>query len=240
MVGQGISIEGLAKQAAALADERVRAVWIHDWVRDRVAFGFTPWFDEAPPDATLARGRGHCNPQAALFVAACRAAGLEARFHAVTISHEILDGIFPHGGPPPLLTHVFSEVRLAGQWRRTDSYIIDPALREAALARLAQTGRRMGYGVHGAGTGHWDGRSDAFSQFVDPAMAVADLGTFDSLTDVFRHPGYCHRYAGLRAATWLLPLRLLPGRFEARANQVLEAMRREVGPAVRETAAASL
>lgn len=220
-----VTVATLAAEARRIPDDRPRAVWLHDQVRDRVAFGFTPWFDEATPDVTLARGRGHCNPQARLFVTLCRAAGLTARYHAVTLHRDILAGIFPKGGPPPLVTHVFSEVLLDGHWRRTDSYIVDPALRQAAVPDLRQSGRTQGWGVHVDGTDHWDGHGDAFSQFVTPTMAVADLGPFEHYDAILQHPDYCQRYGGLRAATWLLPLRLVASWAEAAANRTLDDLR---------------
>ncbi|MEM9488822.1 MAG: transglutaminase-like domain-containing protein [Myxococcota bacterium] len=189
--------------------ERERAVAIHDFVRDRVRFGFTRHFDLASPDQTLTAGLGHCNPQAQLFVALLGAVDISARLHFVTIDNRILDGCFPPGrGPGDRLSHAFSEVRLGGRWVRTDSYIADPQLAAAARPRLRAAGKTMGHGVHVHGTGQWDGRSDAFSQFADPAMALADHGTFSSVAEFAATRHYRHRIGPIKMTT---ALRWLPG-----------------------------
>jgi hypothetical protein len=183
------------------ATEREQAVRIHDYVRDRVRYGFTPRFDEATPGETLAAGVGHCNPQTRLFVEMARTAGLEARFHFVTIAGEILRGVQPN--VPALISHGFAEVKVDGRWRKVDSYIVDPAHAAGALARLEREGREVGYGFHRRGTVVWDGASDAFSQLADPAMIVADHGTWDRAEDFFRSPGYEHRLGPLSFSSLL-------------------------------------
>ncbi|MEM8706168.1 MAG: transglutaminase-like domain-containing protein [Actinomycetota bacterium] len=206
------------------ADRRRRAIALHDLVRDEVAFGFTPWFDAARPRHTWRLGLGHCNPQAALMVAAFRRGGFDARFLPATIRNDILHGV---AQTPSLLSHVFTEVRVADRWVRLDSYIIDPRLREAAVARLHAEGRRIGYGCHVDATGDWDGESNAFSQVAEASMIVDLHEPVDELATFYRSRAYRHRAGGLRYATWLAPLRPfarpLGRRFSADAARVRSA-----------------
>ena len=51
------------------------AVKVHNYVRDQVLFGFTPYFDTATAAQTLELRAGHCNPKGCLFVELCRKAG---------------------------------------------------------------------------------------------------------------------------------------------------------------------
>jgi len=170
-LGERLVVGATTPEARALACFR--------YVRDEIRFGFTPRFDLASAEETLAFGRGHCNPQAVLFASLLHAVGVEARLHVVTISNEILAGIFPPpGGPPAQLAHIFTEVRLAGEWRRLDGYIVDPLLFANAVPRLRTEGRRLGWGVHVDGRIEWDGRSDCMAQFVGDDLRVGpDLGT---------------------------------------------------------------
>lgn len=181
--------------------ERERAVRIHDFVRDRIRYGFTPRFDEATPEETLEAGAGHCNPQTRLFVELARAAGLEARYHFVTIGGEILRGVQPN--VPALISHGFAEVKVDGRWLAVDSYIVDRAHAAGARARLEREGREVGYGVHRRGTVVWDGASDAFSQLADPTMILEDHGVWDRAEDFYASPGYAHRVGPLTFTTLL-------------------------------------
>lgn len=168
-----------------------RAVKIHDYVRDNLRYGFTNKFDEASPMETLSAGVGHCNPQTTLFVSMLRAVGIEARYHFVTLSGEILRGVLPN--PPSEISHGFAEVRLNGKWLKVDSYIVDPDHAAGALARLEREGRDVGYGIHSKGRVTWDGRSDSFSQFADSKMMIEDQGTWEEAEDFFASRGFRHR-----------------------------------------------
>lgn len=64
----------VASLSQGCSGPREVAVRLHDFVRD-IPFGFTPLFDGASPDATLALGRGHCIPKGSLFVAMLSLAG---------------------------------------------------------------------------------------------------------------------------------------------------------------------
>jgi hypothetical protein len=183
-----------------MAGERERAVALHDYVRDTVAFGFNPRFDLGPPEYVLSRHLGHCNPKSLLMVALFRAAGFEAHQHFVAISSDILKGAIPASRSwivPAQLSHSYVDVRVDGNWCAIDSFTIDTRLLHAAQARLAAEGRALGYGVRRDSTNAWDGRSDAFSQF-SPAMMLEDHGRIEDVDAYFRSRQYRHQLLGIR------------------------------------------
>ncbi len=168
----------VARVTEGAKDEVERAVRIHDFVRDRIAFGWAPTFDAGRASDTLARGVGFCNTKTPLFVTMLRAAGIPARIHFAGIDTRLLDPLIRPRGP--YVDHSYAEVLLGGRWLHVDSYIVDPPFHRAALARLRATGRTIGFGVHSRGRTRWDGRSDSFVQFVNdgssPALSDADFG----------------------------------------------------------------
>lgn len=177
-----------------LRTPRDKALALFSFMRDGIAFGFTPRFDRATPEETLRFGRGHCNPQAALFTALLHAVGLEARQHFVTLSNAVLDGLFPErASPPARITHSYTEVRLDGAWVPLDGYILDRSYHRAATALLRRQGRVLGLGAHRDGLVDWDGSSPCFSQMADPAMVLADHGATTEPERFYASPDYAQR-----------------------------------------------
>lgn len=188
-----------ARLTAGAAGDAARAVALHDFVRDRVRFGWAPAFERQRASEVLASGIGFCNTKSTLFVALLRAAGIPARVHFATLHRRVLDGLIRP--PQTYVDHSWTEASVNGRWVATDSYNVDLPLHRAALARCRAEGRLMGYGVHVNGTPHWDGRAPAFVQFVNDG-AVSDLsdedfGSFNDL-DRFRATG-----RGRNADHWL-------------------------------------
>ncbi|MFN2098518.1 transglutaminase-like domain-containing protein [Altererythrobacter sp. MF3-039] len=202
--------------------DKALAIAIHDFVRDEIAFGFTPYFDAASPATTLKLKVGHCNPQARLVVALFREAGFEARFQPVTISDEVLRGAV---SAVPRLSHVFAEVRVDGKWVRLDSYIADPALRTAAVERLECEQRVLGYGCHVSATGKWDGKSDSFSQVATPDLIEELHEPVSEIEDFYRSDKYLHRGGPLTFDTMFALGRPLPDLFMTVMNRRLNALR---------------
>jgi transglutaminase-like putative cysteine protease len=163
---------------AGATTPEARALAQFRFVRDEIHFGLTPRFDLASAEETLVFGRGHCNPKAVLFASLLRAARVEARLYLVTISNEILAGIFPPpGGPPVRLAHTFTEVRLAGEWRRVDGYMVDPMLHARAVPRLRAEGAVSAGGctwtAASTGTGEATARHSSWATRCSPARITA-------------------------------------------------------------------
>jgi hypothetical protein len=183
----------VASLAGPPRDERAMAVRIHDFVRDQIRFGWSLRFDRQTASEVLRARRGYCNTKSGLFMALLRAAEIPARLHCVAINRDILRGLVRP--PTSYVDHTYVEVRLEGIWHSTDSYIVDRALFTAAQRRLRREGAELGYGVHCQSTLDWDGRKDAFAQFVPSAGKVAvrgaDFGVYDDL-DAFYASGKGH------------------------------------------------
>lgn len=220
----GPTTVGRAAEQAELtaSSDRHLLVLLHDLVRDRVQFGFTPFFDSAEPATTFDLGVGHSIPQARLFVELLRREGFEARYAPVTITHELLHGVVRS---KLRLSHVFTEVRVDGAWQRLDSYVVDPPLRRAAVERLRARKRRVGYGCH-VDASDWDATGDAFSQIAEDRLIAAEHDPVDDLEDFFRSPDYQHRTGPVRYSSLLTPLRLVSDRVIADWNSGVEAVRR--------------
>ncbi len=174
------AVEGVTAEHAT---ERKKAIALHDYVRDNIKFGFNRYFDLSKPNHTLELSIGHCNPKGELMVALFREAGLEAHHHFVVLPKDIIKGVIPPGMRwliPAELSHCYTEVIVDGIWCNIDSYVLDGPLLTAARSKLSEEGRPFGYGTHGQSTNHWDGRSDAFSQF-DKDMMLEDHGRVDDL-----------------------------------------------------------
>jgi len=198
------TVAKVAEQVVArTTSEQERAIALHDYVRERVKFGFNRYFDAGEPDYTLVCGVGHCNPKSRLIVALFRAAGLESYQHFVAIPKDILKGAIPasrYWMIPAELSHSYVEVQVEGTWYAIDSYIVDTPLLQAAQARLAAEGCALGYGVRADSTNAWDGQSNAFSQF-DPGLMVEDHGCVHDLDAYFHSRRYRNQVLGLRFNT---------------------------------------
>jgi len=221
-----LTVARVAQQIAGGATtERTRAVALHDYVRDRVKFGFNKYFDAGDTDYILACSVGHCNPKTRLMAALFQAAGLESAQHFVVIPKDILKGAIPasrYWMIPAELCHSYTEVLVDGTWCAIDSYIVDTPLLRAAQARLAAEGRTLGYGVRTGSTNIWDGQSNAFSQF-EPGMMIEDHGRVQDLETYFSSEKYRNHVMGLR---FNIMFRLMGNAGVAGMNAHLEKLRK--------------
>lgn len=210
------AIAAAAREATAGIEEpRAQAVALHDFVRDRVRFGWTGRFHDQRASEVLASGVGYCNTKSTLFVALLRARGIPARPRFVSLDARILHGLIDPG--TPYVDHSVTEVWLDGRWIATDSYIVDRPAFAGAQARLRAEGRTLGYGVHRNGTTDWDGRRNAFAQFADPALAGPDPGAHPDIGALVDSGRALNRLGTV--ARWLFPA------FARQANRRIEALR---------------
>lgn len=196
-----------------------RAVKIHDFVRDRIAFGWASSFYDQTASEVLQSGVGFCNTKGTLFVAMLRAAGVPARQHFVDIHASILTPFIDPG--TPYVDHSFTEVLLLGRWLAVDSYIVDKPLYTAAKQKLEASAKVLGFGVHADGTCDWDGSNNAFAQFLSSgrfaALSTSDHGVFEDVGAFYS--------AGKGVNKLNLLLKLGFGVFARSANQRIAALR---------------
>ncbi len=185
-------ITGLAAEITQGATSPVAAaVLVHNWVRDRIAFGIPPAFYDIKASEVLDAGVGYCNPKATLFSALLRALGIPTRTRMFDLSAAVLAGLFDPGTAS--VDHAVTEVWLHGRWVGIDSYVVDLTLARAAALRLAAERREAGYGIHAAGRSEWDGqaatRIQCVAQTSDSKSAGswirADHGLFGDVADFY-------------------------------------------------------
>ncbi len=181
-------IVGLAAEIArGAATPAVAAVLVHDWVRDRIAFGIPAAFYNIKASDVPDVGVGYCNTKATLFSALLRALGIPTRTRMFDLSAAVLAGLFDPGTAS--VDHAVTEVWLHGRWIGIDSYVVDIALARAAARRLAAEGREAGYGIHKTGRSDWDGESATRIQCVQgttgPDWIRADHGHFRDVADFY-------------------------------------------------------
>ena len=216
--------EAAGKVTAELTTERQKAIALHDYVRDNIKFGFNRYFDMSKPSHTLELGMGHCNPKGELMVALFREAGLEAHHHFVVLPKGIIKGVIPPGMRwliPSELSHCYTEVKVEGSWCNIDSYILDGPLLSAARGKLSEEDLTFGYGANAHSTNHWDGKSDAFSQF-DKDMMLQDHGRVDDLKTYYSSDRYRNKVLGVRLNTFF---RFLGKGIEVHVNSYMDKLR---------------
>ncbi|MEO9386413.1 transglutaminase-like domain-containing protein [Chromobacterium phragmitis] len=210
------------------ADDREYVVALHDYVRDRVRFGFTTGFEGVTPEQTLAMARGHCNAQADLLCALLRGAGFDAGLRFVALDKRILR----HAVPAPVLLclpsrlfHAVTRVQLDGRCFHIDSYIFDrPGFRQQQR-RLRASGLERGYGL-GRGAGcEWAGRADAFSQ-AEPGDLRADNPQFPTLAAAVASRAGNNTLLGIHFNQWL---GCVPGPLRRASERYLNS---RLGPAM--------
>ena len=184
---------------------RERAVAIHDYVRDHIAFGFTLGFETVTPQQTLACRRGHCNAQGDLMRALLAAAGIRARLRFVRLDKRVLRQAVPapvYRCLPSYLFHAVTQVEIDGGWQHADSYLFPPSTFARQQRRLAATGWAQGHGVHRAGRCDWRADGDAFAQANARDLAPDDP-VFDSLAAAMTARAGNNRLLGLHFNQWL-------------------------------------
>jgi hypothetical protein len=159
---------------------------IFHFLRDEIMFGFPPKWDEVKASEVLDYGYGYCNTKAILFLALCKASGINARIHNGSINIEIMRGIFPSFAFPFLPDsggHSWVDVEIEGEWKSIDSYINDKVLYNNALDELKMSGRTTGYSIS-----LMDGKSSCdfnFGEkgFVHMGAVVEDHCTYQDLSE---------------------------------------------------------
>lgn len=197
-------LETLQRQGAFRSEEAA-CVAIHNFVRDEIAFGFTAGFEGVTPEHTLALRRGHCNAQGDLFCALLHAAGIPARLRFVALDKRVLLGAVPlpvYYCLPTRLFHAVSQVRVAGRWWHTDSYLFRPAMLHLQKQRLAESGLTVGFGLTAAASGDWDARQDSFSQANAGDLEENNL-VFATLAEALAARAGNNRLFGIHFNRWL-------------------------------------
>jgi len=182
-----------------IQDEVEKAVALHDYVKEKIKFGFSKYFDAPTDEYTLSYGFGQCTPKSHLLVSLFRAAGFESYQHLVTLSKQIMFGIIPANRYWMIseeVSHSFVDVKVAGNWCSFDSHVIDTPLYTGAMTRLANEGRKIGYGIHSDSVNSWNGQGNAFGQY-KAEYSSEDHGRILDLPSYFKSEQYQNKFLGV-------------------------------------------
>lgn len=130
--------------------ERERIGAVYDFVRDRIAFGYSK-SDNLPASRVLSDGYGQCNTKTILLMALLRACEIPCRFHGATIHKRLQKGIVSrlfYGLAPSNIIHSWAEVLHQGRWVALEGVILDLAYLSGLRAMLPpETREFIGFGV---------------------------------------------------------------------------------------------
>jgi hypothetical protein len=161
--------------------EKANSIFL--FVRDEIFFGWSAKFYDSKASEVLTDKVGYCNTKSTLFVALLRGAGIPARQSFVEITGNVLFGF---SIPNSVVDHSYTEIFLDNKWISVDSYVIDKRLYQNSINKLKQEKLEQGYGIHIAGTIEWDGKSDAFIQYVPSnTKGAKHWGNFSDIEEFY-------------------------------------------------------
>ncbi|MGY6518950.1 MAG: transglutaminase-like domain-containing protein [Lysobacteraceae bacterium] len=171
-------VRARALSVAGEGSDCVRAVRLHDHVRDQVPFGIARHYWRVPASRALEAPCLHGVPKAHLLCALLRAVNIPARLRFVSVDAGVFSGLLAL--PSPRIDHALVEVWLQERWVACDSFQMDAAAFERARAVLRAAGRTFGLGIHVDGRIEWTGSAPSFCLLVtggpDALPPVLDLG----------------------------------------------------------------
>jgi len=196
--------------------ERVASIF--NYVRDGITFAFPCGGDLVAASETIKSARGQCNTKGTLFLALCRAAGIEARLHFSSIKKEIQRGLFTglmYRLMPDEISHSWIEVKLEGRWHRIDAYINDFDFYQKGKSALAARNWDTGFSIScsaGSSTADLDFEDEGFVQM---DAVVKDHGIHEP-EDYFASELYLNRPGFFK----LFIYRLVVGRINRRVEKM--------------------
>lgn len=175
-------------------EDKIAALFYY--VRDDIKFQLPVELDFVPASRTIKYGYGVCNNKTILFLALCKAIGIESRIHFSLIDKSIQRGLirgFFYWIIPQKISHSWLEVKINNTWFPIDSYINDAEYYTAAKKKLHLNGWKIGYSVacsKNASSIELDFKKE---QFVQMDAVSDDHGVFDNPEDYFNSPHYKNR-----------------------------------------------
>lgn len=199
---------------------------IFHFVRDEVKFGFLPRIDDYKASDVLKIRVGQCNNKSGLFLALCKAVGIEARIHFSGIKKEIQRGLFPgiaYALIPDEISHSWVDIKMDGTWSQVDSYINDLEFFQAGRQELHERGWDTGLSVscaHGPSSSEFSLEND---KFVQMAAITDDQGVYDDPADYYSTSLYRNKPSFLKRLIYLLFLGSINGRVKRLRERVTRA-----------------
>ncbi len=168
---------------AETPEEKIESIFY--FVRDDIAFGWTPRIYEMKASDVLTAGVGFANTKGTLFVALLRAAGIPARQRFYRIRDHVIRGFISR--PNHQLDYSYTEVFLNDKWIKTDAYTVDMPLYLRSIQKLKDKKKDYGYGVLLDGSVTWDPHEHRFIQFYghQSRLVLEHHGVFKDVEDFY-------------------------------------------------------
>lgn len=179
--------------------EKIAALFYY--VRDDIKFQFPDEGDFVPASLTIKHGYGQCNNKTILYLALCRALGINAHTHFSLIDKSIQRGLFKgflYWIIPQKISHCWLEVKLNDKWFPIDSYINDTEYYLAAKKKLTEKGWDTGYSVASSKNESSIELNFDKEQFVQMDAVTDDQGTYNDPVDYYKSSKYKNRPNALK------------------------------------------
>ena len=180
-------------------EDRIKALFYY--VRDDIKFQFPNEGDFVPASQTIKYAYGQCNNKTILYLALCRAIGIEARAHFSLIDKSIQRGLIKglfYWIIPQKISHCWLEVKLNNEWFPIDSYINDNEYYIVAKKKLRERGWNTGYSIACSKNESSIELDFNNEQFVQMDAVTDDHGVYDDPVDYYKSPNYKNRPNALK------------------------------------------
>ncbi|MEO1475391.1 MAG: transglutaminase family protein [Pseudomonadota bacterium] len=191
------------------------------YVRDDILFGFPVGGDLTKASETIKLGLGQCNTKATLLLALCKATDIPARIHFSLISKDIQRGFFTgisYRLMPDEISHSWLEIKIDGEWKRTDGFINDASLQASSERELKRRGWTTGLSVALSSPGKDCRTCSTFGTFQQMAAVTDDHGVFDEPADYFHGELYKNRPGPLKLLIYRMQIAAINRRVEFAGN----------------------
>ena len=175
-------------------EEKIEAIFYY--VRDDIKFQFPDEGDFVPASQTIKYGYGQCNNKTILYLALCKAIGIEARSHFSLIDKKIQRGLIKglfYWIIPQKISHCWLEVKVNDWWFPIDSYINDTEYYNVAKKKLRERGWNTGYSIACSKNESSIELDFDNEQFVQMDAVTDDHGVYDDPMDYYKTPKYKNR-----------------------------------------------
>ena len=175
-------------------EDKIAAIFYY--VRDDIKFQFPKEGDFVKASQIIKYGYGQCNNKTILYLALCKAIGLEARIHFSLIDKKIQRGLIRglfYWIIPEKISHCWLEVKVNNNWFKIDSYINDLEYYNAAKKKLRERGWNTGYSIACSKNESNIELDFNNEQFVQMDAVTDDHGVYDEPMDYYKTSKYRNR-----------------------------------------------
>lgn len=194
-------------------EDKIAAIFYY--VRDDIKFQFPDEGDFVKASQTIKYGYGQCNNKTILYLALCKATGIEARIHFSLIDKKIQRGLIKglfYWIIPKKISHSWLEVHVNDNWFNIDSYINDIEYYNVAKKTLRERGWNTGYSIACSKSESSIDLDFNKEQFVQMDAVIDDHGVYDEAMDYYNTSKYKNRPNALKLFIYKIFIRSVNNR----------------------------